>query len=418
MRSPVTCSDTMKKSLLIPLCALCALFTLPLSAAHLAENHAAAQAKVGQSGYIVFIYPGDWDGSGKKLCRRLYDSKLVQQAAGDAVLLLAPIYQSGSEKQRAAAKAIMGPLGYPGSMGRISYPALVFYEKNGRQYTTVYGEELMDRTEEQVAATVRERMELKRKQDELLAKANSSSSGVEKARFLLDSARVAKLEWPGGLRNAIRNADPNDESGCMAALNFSCWPGKDESMADYLKRVDAALENKMLTPWQKQNACAAALGHLRRSIGMMAGGDLIRKYATAMQKLDPESTLGLAAPIVIRDWIKEFRYGQGWSPELLPGSTDPVRMRGDIPIKEAGNYAVSFYIVTGRDALHVASVRLLDGGKCVAADTVERMVNYSQRTQVFNLQVKRAVRKPVLEFVFKNDKDHRSTWGNIEVKKQ
>lgn len=407
----------MKKSFLIPFCALCALFAHPLSAAHLAENHAAAQARVGQSGYIVFIYPGDWDGAGKKLCRKLYDSKLVQQAAGDAVLLLAPIYQSGSEKQRNAAKTIMGPLGYPGSMGRISYPALVFYEKNGRQYTTVYGEELMDRTEEQVAATVRERMELKRRQDELLAKANSSS-GAEKARLLLDSARVDKLEWPGGLRDALRQADPNGEYGCMAALDFSCWPGKEESLEDYLKRLDAALENKMLTPWQKQNACAAALGHLRRTLGMMAGGDLIRKYATIMQKLDPESTLGLAAPVVIRDWVKEYRYGQGWSPESLPGSTAPVRMKGDIPIKEAGKYAVSFYIVTGRDSLQVASVRLLDGEKCVASDEQERLVDYVNRTQVFNLDVKKSVRKPVLEFVFKNDAGHRSTWGNIEVKKQ
>lgn len=407
----------MKKSFLITLCSLCALAVQPLSAAHLAENHAAAQSKVGQSGYIVFIYPGDWDGHGKKLCRKLYDSKKVQQAAGDAVMLLAPIYQSGSQKQRDAAKAIMGPLGYPGSMGRISYPALVFYEKGGRTYTTVYGDELIDRSVEQVSETVRERMELKRRQDELLAKANSSS-GAEKARLLLESARVDKLEWPGGLRDALRQADPKGEYGCMAALDFSCWPGKDESLEDYLKRLDAALENKMLTPWQKQNACAAALGHLRRTLGMMAGGDLIRKYATAMQKLDPESTLGLAAPVVIRDWVKEYRYGQGWSPESLPGSMAPVRMKGDIPIKEAGKYAVSFYIVTGRDSLQVASVRLLDGEKCVASDEQERLVDYVNRTQVFNLNVKKSVRKPVLEFVFKNDAGHRSTWGNIEVKKQ
>lgn len=407
----------MKKSFLIPLCALCALAALPLPAAHVVENHAAAQAKVGKSGYIVFIYPGDWDSHGKKLCRKLYESKKVQKAAGDSVLLLAPIYQSGSEKQRAAAKTIMGPLGYPGSMGRISYPALVFYEKEGRHYTTVYGEELMGRTEDQVAETVRERLELKRRQDDLLAKAGSSS-GAEKARLLLESSRVEKLDWPGGLRDALRQADPKGEYGCMAALDFSCWPRNDESLEDYLKRLDAALENEMLTPWQKQNACAAALGHLRRSIGMVAGADLIRKYATAMQKLDPESTLGLAAPVVIRDWIKEYRYGQGWSPESLPGSPAPVRMKGDIPIKEPGNYAVSFYIVTGRDALQVGSVRLLDGEKCVASDEQERTVDYSQRTQVFNLQVKKAVRKPVLEFVFKNDGGHRSTWGNIEVKKQ
>ena len=61
---------------------------------------------------------------------------------------------------------------------------------------------------------------------------------------------------------------------------------------------------------------------------------------------------------------------------------------------------------------------LLDGEKCVASDEQERKVDYGNRTQVFNLNVKKSVRKPVLEFVFKNDADHRSTWGNIEVKKQ
>lgn len=406
----------MKTSLLLSLFALTLVSTAPLQAAFAAENFEQAQSRLTDTGYIVFFYPADWDKFGKKLCNKLYNSDKVRQAAGDAVLLKAPVYQTGSDAQKTAAKDIMGKLGYPGDMSRISYPAIVFYEKCGRSYASLGAESLVDAGVDKVAATVKNRLEAKKRQDALLARANAAA-GAERARLLLQSAQVPGLEWPGGLRDAMAKADPQDASGCRAALDFSCNPGKDESMDAYLKRVDAALENTLLTPGQKQRACAMAIGHVRRSMGMMAGGDIIRKYATAMQKLDPESTLGLAAPVVLRDWVKEYRYGQGWSPEVLPGSPTPMKMHG-APIKAPGEYTVSFYIVTGRDAVSIRSVRLLDGDKAVAADEREQQVDYNTRTRTYSLSVKKEVKNPVLEIVYLNDAGHRSTWGNVTVEKK
>lgn len=406
----------MKSIFLLSLFVVCAGSLAPLQAAFAAENFEQAQSRLSDTGYIVFFYPADWDKFGKKVCTKLYGSEKVRKAAGDAVLLLAPVYQEGSDAQKAAAKSIMGTLGYPGDMSRISYPAIVFYEKNGRSYACLGAESLVDVSVDKVATAVKKRLEAKKHQDALLAQA-ASASGAEKARLLLRSARVEGLEWPAGLRDAMAKADPNDTAGCRAALDFSCTPGKDESLPAYLKRVDAALDNELLTPDQKQRTCAMAIGHVRRSIGMMSGGELIRRYASTMQKLNPESPLGLAAPVVLRDWVKEYRYGQGWSPEVLPGSPTPMKMLG-APIGAPGEYTVSFYIVTGRDAVRIRSVRLLDGSKLIAADEREQLVDYSTRTRTYTLSVKKEVKCPVLEIVYLNDADHRSTWGNVTVQKK
>lgn len=373
-----------------------------------------ARARVTDAGYVVFIYPEGWDKYGEKLCRKLIADEKMKQATGDAVMLLAPIYQNRNETTNARVKEIMGPLGYPHDMSDISYPAIVLYEKGGRQYGTVHGRDLLKASPAQAAELVKQRLEAKKQQDALLKQANAASDSAEKARLLLASARVAGLEWPGGLRDAMQKADPGDKHGYLAALNFHFGPQKDESVDSMLKRLDAVLENELYTVNQKQRACAAAIGHVRRSMGTMAGGPIITRYARAMQKLDPNSTLGLSAPVVMRDWVREYRYGMGWSPEVIPGSDAPVRMK-DVPIKNAGTYKVTFKITTGRDALHVKSLRVMDGSTCVAEDTTARSVTWSETQQTCTLNVRKAVKKPELQIIFGNGAGNRSTWGDITI---
>lgn len=386
--------------------------------AHAAQQYATfeqAQQKVTDTGYILFIYPQGWDRFGEKLCRKLIADPAVRSAAGDAALLLVPIYQNRSDKNQAEAKKIMGSLGYPGDMSDISYPALVFYEKCGRQYTSVHGTALVRSTPKQVAALIQQKLAAKQQQDACLKNAAAATSPGEKARHLLEASRVAGVEWPGGLRDAMRKADPGDTQGYLAVLDFGFGPQKDESMEAFLKRLDEVLANKRLSPHQKQRACAAAIGHIRRSYGPMAGGSYITKYARAMQKLDPKSPLGISAPVVIRDWVQQYRYGQGWSPEIIPGCEIPMLMH-EVPISKPGNYTVNFTIVTGRDAVHVKKVRLMDGGRCVAEDTTPRSVTWTATSQNFSLSVKKPVKKAALEIIFTNDSQHKSTWGNITVK--
>lgn len=407
----------MKVRALMMLTALLLFPGQPVMAAQVAADFAAAEKKVKDAGYIAFIYPAGWDRYGERFCRRLLADKKVLAAAGDTVLLAVPIYQNPTEEQKKLAERMRGRLAYPGDMSDISYPALVFYEKGGRQYASLHGERLMKSTPEQVAELVRSRVAAKKKQDALLKKANAAAEGRKKALLLLESSRVSGLEWPGGLREAIQKADPQDSSGAAAALSFSFSPARDETLTAFLKRLDTVLENPVYTNDQKQRACAAAIGHVRRSVGMIAGGSIIERYARNMRALNPDSPLGLAAPVIMRDWVREYRYGQGWSPEVLPGQPIPMVMKG-VPISAPGTYTVTFRIVTGRDALAVNKLRLLDGNRCVAEDTTARAVTWSATTQVYTLSVKEAVKNPALEITFGNTPDKRSTWGDITVTAQ
>ena len=404
----------LKKTSITLTLALLAALGMHAGAAQQYPTFEQAKAHVTNTGYIVFIYPAGWDKYGERLCRKLIATEAVKAAAGDAALLLAPIYQIRDDRNNASVKKIMGSLGYPGDMADISYPAIVFYEKEGRQYATIHGRELMRATPEQVAELVKQRLSAKKKQEELLTKSRAATAPAEKARLLLESSRVSGIDWPGGLREAMQAADPGDKHGYLAALNFGFSPWQGESLQDFLKRLDAVLANKLYTPWQKQRACAAAIGHIRRSLGTMAGGPLITKYAKAMQKLNPDSTLGVSAPVVMRDWVRRYRYGQGWSQDIIPSAPIPMLMH-DVPMTNPGTYQVTFKLTTGRDGIRINRLRLMDGERCVAADKKPRDISWGNTQQVYTFTVKSPLKAPALEITYGNDPDKRSSWGEISV---
>jgi hypothetical protein len=250
-----------------------------------------------------------------------------------------------------------------------------------------------------------------------LARSREAKNAGEKSRLLLESSRVDGIDWPAGLQEAMRQADPQDAHGYQAALNFGFGLKNGESMKDFLARLDAVLKNERLSAHQKQRACAVALGHIRRSYGMIAGGPFITKYARAMRKLDPKSPLGLSAPVVMRDWVRTYSYGQGWSDGLLPAEVVPVTMH-NVPMTQPGTYTVTFNLVTGRDGIKINQLRLMDGKRCVAADTQPREVSWGNTQQTYTFTVKKPLKEAALEITYGNDANHRSSWGNITVKKQ
>ena len=408
----------MKKSLSLLLTGtMLAGMLAPVQAAKQYSSFEAAQQQVTNTGYILFIYPAGWDRYGEKLCKKLITSEEVCTAAGDAVMLMAPIYQRRNDETAAKAKKMMGPLGYPNSMSDISYPALVFYEKGGRMYSTLYGESLMNGSVPEVAALIKQRLDAKKKQQALLDKSGTTSDIGEKTRLVLASARVDGIEWPNNLKETLRSIDPSDEYGCRAALDFGFGPQANESMEAFLKRLDTVLENPKLTAWQKQRACAISIGHIRRAYGTMAGGPLITKYAKAMHKLDPDSTLGVSAPVVMRDWVRVYRYGMGWSDNIIPSGPVPMLMH-DVPMKKPGSYSVNFKLTTGRDGINIKRLRLMDGKKCIASDNTPRDVNWGNTQYTYKFTVKKALKDPALEITYGNAPDKRSSWGEITVSEQ
>lgn len=408
----------MKKTLLLLTLILLTLnLSAPLPAAQQFPDFAAAQSTGEKNGYIAFFYPAGWDRHGEKLCRNLIANEAVLAAAGQSALLLVPIYQQRTRETNAECNKILGKLSQPGDMSDISYPAIAFYGMGAEMYATIHGEALMKASTAEIAAKIKQKLAARQKQDDILGQAHAATDPAEKNRLFMESARIDGLAWPRELLNTMKIVDPNDELGYIAAMHFNFHMWKNESLESFLQRLDKVLEDNKLSAGQKQRACAAAIGHIRRSIGTIAGGPLITKYAKAMHKLDPTSPLGLSGPVVMRDWVKQYRYGQGWSPDVIPGSEAPVLMQ-DVPIKKAGTYHVVFKLTDGRDALHVKSVRLMDGSQQVTEDTTPRSTTWSQTTQTFTLTTKKTVKNAALEITFSNDSEHRSTWGNITVNKQ
>lgn len=398
----------------------CALLSLPVGTAAAAQQFSCyeeAAKKVTEDGYLLFIYPAGWDRYGEKLCKKLIAHADVRASAGDAALLLAPIYQKRTDKTNAEAKKVMGPLGYPGDMADISYPALIFFDKNARRYAALYGEELMTAKPEEVAKLIKQRMHAKKKQQALLDESGKTADAAQKVRLVLDATQVKGIEWPDQVRETIKRIDPEDKYGCLAALNFGFGIQPNESLESILKRLDSALDNELLTPWQKQRACATVIGHIRRAYGPMAGGPYITKYAKIMQKLDPKSPLGLSAPVVMRDWVKSYHYGQGWSDQIIPAAPLPLKMQ-DVPINKAGTYRITFTLKTGRDGIVINRLRLMDGKTCVASDDTPREVNWHNTQYTYSFTVKKALKKPVLEITYGNAPDKRSTWGDITITPQ
>lgn len=398
----------------------CALLLLPLSTAAASQqfpSYEEAAKRVTEDGYILFIHPEGWDRYGENLCKKLIADERVRKAAGNAALILAPIYQNRTEKNQAKAKAVMGALGYPGDMADISYPALIFYDKHGRQYAAIYGEALMDASEAEAAKLVRQRMAARKKQQALLDESGKTSDAAQKARLVFDTTRVSGVEWPNGVKETLKSIDPEDKQGFRAALDFGFRIQQDENLDALLTRLDAALENESITPWQKQRACAVAIGHIRRAYGSMAGGPYITKYAKIMQKLDPESPLGLSAPVVMRDWVKCYHYGQGWSDQIIPSSPIPILMQ-DVPITTPGTYHITFKLKAGRDGIKINRLRLMDGNTCVASDDGPREVSWSNTQQTYTFTIKKAIKKPCLEITYGNESNKRSTWGDITISAQ
>lgn len=408
----------MKKSYSVLLA--CALLSLPVSTAIAAQqfpSYEEAAKRVTEDGYILFIYPAGWDRYGEKLCKKLIADAGVREAAGRSALILAPIYQDRTEKTNAEAKKVMGSLCYPGDMADISYPALVFYDKGGRQYSSLHGETLLDASVTEVATLVKQRMDARKKQQALLDEAAKTTDPAQKARLVFDTTKISDIEWPNGVKETLKGIDPDDKQGYRAALDFGFGIQENENMDSILKRLDSALENENITPRQKQRACATVIGHIRRAYGAMAGGPYITEYAKKMQKLDPKSPLGLSAPVVMRDWVKTYRYGQGWSDQIIPAAPIPILMQ-DVPISKPGTYNITFKLTTGRDGIKINRLRLMDGNTCIVADNSPREVSWQNTQQTYTFPVRKSLKKPALEITYGNEPDKRSTWGDITISAQ
>lgn len=397
---------------------LAAATLMPVQAATKVATYEQAHAKVNEEGYILFVYGDGWDKRAKEQMTALYNAPEIVKAAGNSVMMLVPLPESLDDAQKAALEKTMGNLALPHVHSKHAFPAVVMYDKAGRIYTWISGPAMVYPEAGRIALTISRRKAGLQKQQQIMAAA-AETKGEERANLLLQACRVENLERPDRVQQLIKEADPEDKSGCLAALNFFNTTVGDKaaemSLSDILKAQDASIANPLLTVQQKQNACAYAIGTIRRRAGA-GGSDLIRQYATQMKQLDPTSVLGQSADIVIRDWTHGLQLVRGWSPGTLPIQGQPTELLGKLPISEAGTYKLHFK-PTGGDKAIIARVALYDGDTLISEDVRTTAIADNGQDHYYTLTASAKVNNPRIFITFNNEEHDRNTYGKFFITK-
>ena len=387
-------------------------------AASKVASYEQAQARLNDDGYLLFIYGQGWDKRAQQQMTELYNNPEIAKAAGGAAMIMVGVPEGTDETRTPVLKKVMGPLQLPHVHSKHSFPAVVMYDKAGRLTSIICGTAMIHPDPARIARVISVRLKGMATQRQLLAAAGETK-GEERARLLLEAARVPNLERPDRIQQLIKEADPEDKAGCLAALNFYNTTVGDKagemSLTDILKAQDAAIENPLHTVQQKQNACAYAIGTIRRRAGA-GGSDLIRQYATRMKQLDPNSVLGQSADIVMRDWTHGLQFVRGWSPGTLPIQGQPTELLGKLPISEAGTYKLHFK-PTGGDKAIIARVALYDGDTLISEDVRTTAIADNGQDHYYTLTASAKVNNPRIFITFNNEEHDRNTYGKFFITK-
>lgn len=392
---------------------------LPAQAAfRQAEKYEQAAAQVNDAGYILFVYGKGWDKRSEKLCRKLMASPAVQAAAGDAVCMLAPLYQSPTEEQKAAQAAVWGKLQLPHVHSTESYPAILLYGRNGQLNSRIIGDIMYRGNVDEIAAELVKRTKAFNRRETLMKEA-SAAKGKEKAVLIGKAASLRGIEWPYDTLKQIREADPDDASGYIRRLSLNSQgfaeSSRDMKLDEGLAEMDKRLKDPAYSAEQKQVFCAIAIGLLSRQ-GSYENRSKLRSYAARMKKLNPDTPLGKSAEWVAERWAGNMSISGGWSPENVPPPDTPVRLSGDIPISAPGTYTVKFEYRSGSARLDIACVELRDGNKVVCRDQHAGFTGDGYaKANVYTLNVTSPVASPRLYVTTSNPANNRKSAGKITV---
>ncbi len=404
----------MKKILSIALLAL--MSASSLSAVTKVTQGDAALSAAGADGIMVFQYAADWDRYSKRRCEELMKDPAVTAAAGDEVYFAYPRFETPSKEQNAKSAEQRGKLKIP--MPK-PIPAILFFDKQGHHLCTVEGRSLTDADNATVAKIVAAKLKAAKEQAELLKQAQAAS-GAAKAALIGKACRVGGLNFTADAIKQMKEADPQDSSGYIAALEATDYKLAEKirgmKMAEAITFVDGILADARYTKIAQQGAIAGLLG-LWREKGSMDQIKLMKGYCDKSIAIDPDYYHARSARQIKTMWLKEFDLASGWFKAMLPADMTPVEMVGPIPISQAGTYTLTFNYKSGKEGLSIKGVNLYDGKTQVAGDMHDGFAGHNPVSNVYTLKVPKAVKKPRLLFIF-NQGESRDTYGKIELKRQ
>ena len=398
---------------------LAALALAPLTAAayQTAETMEEAKAKAGKDGIVIVTYAEGWDKYSKKTATTLLGNSAVQEALGDAVVLKLGVRNITTKEEHQENEKRFGKvdLSFPNS-----YPAFMFYNKDGYRLADVCIPYDLRRKPESVARLLKSKVEAIGRQADLLSRAEQAT-GVEQANLLGKAAMVPGINKPQNIGRRLEQLDPENKSGMrqVATANFydvACGIPDREDWEAALKEMQQMLKNPNLSVDQQQQVCCICIGLLRRHGGLARKNEL-KAMIDKLEKLDPDSLLGKSAIDARRLWIKELTLLEGWSPDVIPSDTTPVEVVGDIPMKAAGTYTVTLAYTSGNHQGVFTAVELYDGKKKVAEDRHVGSSGHKSSNNVYTLNVPAAVKNPRLFITFNMGND-RTSYGQITIEKK
>lgn len=394
-----------------------AALTIPAGAYQKAENIEEAQSKAGSEGIVLVTYAEGWDKYSKKTALEMLENPAVKKALGKAVVLKWGVPNVSTKEQNEANSKRFGKLdlSFPNA-----YPAFIFYNKEGQRLADLcirFDERKRPRL---MARRIKETISAMEKQAELLDKAGQAS-GLEQARLLGQAAIVPGLNKPRDIAKRIQQADPDGQTGMhqMATLNLYERAIQSAGTKDWeatLAEIKTIMKNPNLSIDQQQQACCICIGLLRRH-GGLARKEELKAMIDKLESLNPDSLLGQSARDARRLWVRELSLAEGWSPDVIPSDTTPVEIMGEIPMKSAGTYVVTFKYTSGTHAAKIAALELYDGKKKVAEDRHAGSTGHQSSNNVYTLNVPADVRNPRLYVTFNMGND-RNSHGMISVEKK
>lgn len=395
----------MKKSIISAFAACCMLSLAP--AATVVKNYEEAQAVLTDDGYVLVLYPENWNKKGREVGLRYIKSEAVLKAAGNAVIIPVPRHQVSDDDVKEFRKKLLDKLPLPNVH---SYPAFVLIDKKGQHYATIDGAFLRSGDEKRAAAELLKCMTSKREQDKLLAEAAETKDPLLKARKLGRAAELPGINRPNNIQKMIKDVDPEDKSGYVRRLAYSpsahaesMVNDKEKTIEEKISTLEAMLEDSAYTNEQKQGIAATCIGMMRRS-GDPAQLKRIPLIAEKMRSYAPDTVQAKSAAIAVRQWVRQFSLSDGWSPNVLPRDTKPTPLEGPIPIKEPGTYEVTFTYTSGSQALAIEAVELYDGTRKVAEDRHKGSTGHKNSNNVYVLNVPAKVTLPRLEVTINQKK--------------
>lgn len=261
----------------------------------MALEGAVSKAKSEGRDMLVLVYGPEWDKKGMAFQEGFWKDASLDKVADGYILTEIPYYQNPTEEQKAEREKNKGIL----NIFPQGFPALFLVASDGQTLGVLYGEQLT-KDPKKAASLLKEKIEARARQKELLTKAESAS-GVEKAKLLGQTADLG-LERPNEVLPKIKEADPEDALNYVKRFELNTWAvigkiNETKDLAEAKALAKTYTDQEGYTPLQKQEIWASIIGRMRREDA--TNKDDLRKACLAMKQLDPKSMYGTAADATI-----------------------------------------------------------------------------------------------------------------------